>query len=88
MHDHEEKQVSSTPSLSPVIPSAPSHDDGTPDWLKDTTHETIPSTTPSWLTEEAHSATPEEKPKEEIIVPKPASTPQDESHTDIPDWLR
>jgi Type IV secretion system pilin len=89
MRDHEEKEVASIPSLTPIAPSTSEHSETTPDWLKDTTHEEkIPSTTPSWLTEEWPSETPEKTQKEETIVPKTAPISQDESHADIPEWLR
>jgi hypothetical protein len=79
---HEEEKPVSTPST--PEPSPETHD--VPDWLKDT-HETsvVSNSTPSWLTEETPT-TPVEttEPETTQVVEKV----EDESHADIPDWLK
>jgi hypothetical protein len=78
---HEEEKPASAPSTPETSPET--HD--VPDWLKDTHETSVTNSTPSWLTEET-PATPVEVPVPEM--PQPVEKIEDESHADIPDWLK
>lgn len=80
MQEHEEKAVVAT-----TTNTTTDHLEDVPDWLKDTHETPVPTTPPSWLTEE----TPDKK--EEAPAPEPTEAikpAEDESHADIPDWLK
>lgn len=72
-------------------PAQPETKDNTPhdvpDWLKDS-HESTSTTTPSWLTEEAETPAVVEPQPEKIIPPENPKIVEDESHEDIPHWLK
>ena len=80
MQEHEEKAVATA-----TTNTTTDHHEDVPDWLKDTHETPVSTTSPSWLTEE----TPDKK--EEAPAPEvtePTQPAEDESHADIPDWLK
>lgn len=82
---HEEEKPASSPSTpEPSSPTSESHD--VPDWLKDTHETSVSTSTPSWLTEETPEI-PVETPTPEV-PPQSVAKIEDESHADIPDWLK